>query len=217
MNTTHNAMPTPITDNLTSHAITMSPINLDRIQSWINQARLDPTQPITLKELTRTRAIHGIKDGVKLLARGATSLTSPVHLVVSKASAQAIAAVEALGGSVTTRFYNKTSISRIRQGLTDPMVSLRWDPEAMGNANLGPKIEREDIVKNAAYQYRLPDPTDRKELEYYRDPKHRGYLAHTLKQGELPSLYWKPERLQAWVPGQGEQGKKKVLEENRVW
>jgi large subunit ribosomal protein L15 len=195
----------------------MSPINLDRIQSWIDQSRLDPTQPITLKELTRTRAIHGIKDGVKLLARGATSLTSPVHLVVSKASAQAIAAVEALGGSVTTRFYNKQSISRIRQGLSDPMVSLRWDPEAMGNPNLGPAISREDIVKNGAYQYRLPDPTDRKELEYYRDPKHRGYLAHTLKEGELPSLYWKPERLQKWVPGTGESAKKKDLEANRVW
>lgn len=194
----------------------MSPINLDRIQSWIDQKRLDPTQPITLKELTRTRAIHGIKDGVKLLARGATSLTSPVHLIVSKASAAAISAVEALGGSVTTRFYTKTSIGRIRQGLTDPMVSLRWDPEAMRNANLGPTVPREDIVKNSPFQYRLPDPTDRKELEYYRDPKHRGYLAHTVKEGESPSLYWKPERLQKWVPAQAELGQK-ALEENRVW
>ena len=195
----------------------MSPINLDRIQDWVDQGRLDPSQPITLKELTRTRAIHGIKDGVKLLARGATSLTTPVHLVVSKASQQAIAAVEALGGTVTTRFYTKTSIGRVRQGLTDPMVSLRWDPEAMGNLNLGPTVPREEIVKNNPYQYRLPDPTDRKELEYYRDPKHRGYLAHTLKEGELPSLYWKPERLEKWVPGAGDLGKKKVLEENRVW
>jgi large subunit ribosomal protein L15 len=195
----------------------MSPINLDRIQDWVDQGRLDPSQPITLKELTRTRAIHGIKDGVKLLARGATSLTTPVHLVVSKASQQAIAAVEALGGTVTTRFYTKTSIGRIRQGLTDPMVSLRWDPEAMGNLNLGPTVPRDVIVKNNPYQYRLPDPTDRKELEYYRDPKHRGYLAHTLKEGELPSLYWKPERLEKWVPGAGDLGKKKVLEENRVW
>ena len=195
----------------------MSPINLDRIQDWIDQGRLDPSQPITLKELTRTRAIHGIKDGVKLLARGATSLTTPVHLVVSKASEHAIAAVEALGGTVTTRFYTRTSIGRIRQGLTDPMVSLRWDPEAMGNLNLGPTVPRGEIVKNSQYQYRLPDPTDRKELEYYRDPKHRGYLAHTLKEGELPSLYWKPERLEKWVAGAGDMGKKKVLEENRVW
>lgn len=195
----------------------MSPINLDRIQDWVNQGRLDPSQPITLKELTRTRAIHGIKDGVKLLARGATALTTPVHLVVSKASEQAIAAVEALGGTVTTRFYTKTSIGRIRQDLTDPMVSLRWDPEAMGNPHLGPTVPREDIVKNSAYQYRLPDPTDRKELEYYRDPKHRGYLAHTLKEGELPSLYWKPQYVEKRVRDTEELGKRKAVEENRVW
>lgn len=194
----------------------MSPINLDRIQDWVSQGRLDPTKPITLKELTRTRAIHGIKDGVKLLARGATTLTQPVHLVVSRASEQAIAAVEAVGGTVTTRFYTKTSIGRIRQDLTDPMVSLRWDPEAMRNPHLGSTIPREEIVKNNSYQYRLPDPTDRKELEYYRDPKHRGYLAHTLKEGELPSLYWKPQSLPS-APGAEVLGKKKVLEENRVW
>lgn len=47
----------------------MSPINLDRIQSWIDQGRLDIAKPITLKELHESRCMHGIKDGVKLLAR----------------------------------------------------------------------------------------------------------------------------------------------------
>ena len=39
--------------------------------------------------------------------------------------------------------------------------------------------------------YRLPDPTSRWEIEYYRDPAHRGYLSHMLKPGESPSLYFK--------------------------
>lgn len=47
----------------------MSPINLDRIQSWIDQGRLDVSKPITIKELNESRCLHGIKDGVKLLAR----------------------------------------------------------------------------------------------------------------------------------------------------
>lgn len=48
----------------------MSPINLDRIQSWIDQGRLDPSQPITMKELNRSRCLHGVKrHGVKLLGR----------------------------------------------------------------------------------------------------------------------------------------------------
>jgi hypothetical protein len=48
---------------------TMSPLNLDRLQSWIDQGRIDPTKPITLKELVDSRCLHGIKDGVKILAR----------------------------------------------------------------------------------------------------------------------------------------------------
>ena len=47
----------------------MSPVNLDRIQSWIDQGRLDPNKTITMKELNDSRCLHGVKDGVKLLAR----------------------------------------------------------------------------------------------------------------------------------------------------
>ena len=43
----------------------------------------------------------------------------------------------------------------------------------------------------AKYKYRLPDATSRRDIEYYRDPAHRGYLSHTVKQGESPSLFFK--------------------------
>ena len=43
------------------------------------------------------------------------------------------------------------------------------------------------------YRYRLPDATGRKDIEYYRDPAHRGYLAYTVKEGETPSLFFKPQ------------------------
>lgn len=54
---------------LNRFSVEMSPINLDRIQSWIDQGRLDVSKPITIKELNESRCLHGIKDGVKLLAR----------------------------------------------------------------------------------------------------------------------------------------------------
>ncbi|NJR31303.1 mitochondrial large ribosomal subunit protein uL15m [bacterium] len=60
----------------------MSPVNLDKIQDWINQRRIDPTRPITVKELAATRVVHGVKDGIKLLARGADS----AHLAPSTSS-----------------------------------------------------------------------------------------------------------------------------------
>lgn len=42
-------------------------LNLDRVQEWIEQGRLDPTKPITMKHLLDSRACRGVKDGVKLL------------------------------------------------------------------------------------------------------------------------------------------------------
>ncbi|KIW87848.1 ribosomal protein L15 [Cladophialophora bantiana CBS 173.52] len=172
----------------------MSPINLDKIQSWIDQGRLDPSRPITLKELCSSRVLGRVKDGVKLLGNGASELKTPIHIVVSRASQSAIAAVEALGGTVTTRFYTAQAIRRIKSSQTHPFLSLRWDPVALKNPNLA--VEGSELVENRArgmgFPYRLPDPSSRKELEYYRDAKHRGYLSHLVKGGESASLYFKP-------------------------
>ena len=56
--------------------VEMSPINLDRIQSWIDQGRLDPSKPITMKELAKSRCLHGVKrHGVKLLAKVCPSMS----------------------------------------------------------------------------------------------------------------------------------------------
>ncbi|EHL03681.1 putative 60S ribosomal protein L10, mitochondrial [Glarea lozoyensis 74030] len=97
-------------------SVDMSTVNLNRIQEWINQGRLDPTKPITVKELAESRCLHGVKDGVKVLARGKQDLKTPINLLVSRASAAAIETIEAAGGSVTTRYYTKQSIRRLLKG-----------------------------------------------------------------------------------------------------
>jgi large subunit ribosomal protein L15 len=199
----------------------MVPINLSKIQDWINQSRIDPTKPITVKELTATRAVSSIKDGIKLLAAGADTLTSPINIVVSRASASAIAAVEARGGTVTTRYYTRYAIHRIKQGKTAPYVSLKWDPDALQNPALAPATsigmgsDRTARVKGMGFQYRLPDPTSRRDMEYYRDPAKRGYLAHTIRQGETPSLFYKIPRTAADI--KQTQSKKKDATVNRLW
>ena len=172
----------------------MSSVNLDKIQSWIDQGRLDPSRPITLKELSRSGLLGQIKDGVKLLGNGAVELKTPIHIVVSRASQSAIAAVEALGGSVTTRFYTAQAVRRIKAGDTHPFVSMRWDPLALNNPSLAVEGAEamENRVKAMGFRYRLPDPSSRKDMEYYRDAKHRGYLSHMVKDGEMASLYFKP-------------------------
>lgn len=187
----------------------MSPINLNRIQSWIDQGRLDPSQPITLKELAESRCLHGVKDGVKLLARGKEELKTPINILVSRASAAAIEAVEAAGGQVTTRFYTKPAIKRILRGESESSFL------PLGNAS---SSENESPILSVTrpFMYRLPDPTSRKDIEYYRDPAHRGYLRHLVEEGQGTSLFFK-------TPGTTTTRRRKAKvggatkSENRVW
>ncbi|OJD17299.1 ribosomal protein L15 [Emergomyces pasteurianus Ep9510] len=196
-------------DNMFS--LNLSKVNLDRVQEWIDQGRLDPSRPITVRELTKSRCIHGVKDGVKLLARGGKeALKQPVQIVVSRASATAIEAVEAAGGSITTRYYTRHAIKRILSGKTDPFVSLAW-LNAGENLKIGMGIDK-PRVKGDGFSYRLPDPTNRKDIEYYRDPAHRGYLSYLVEKGETPSLFFS-------APGKAHKKGKEGMpsSDNRLW
>jgi large subunit ribosomal protein L15 len=161
------------------------------LQSWIDNKRLDPTQPITPGELVRSGAVNcKAKDGIKLLGRGGqTVLKTPINIMVSRASTSAIEAVEAAGGKIVTRYYTNAAIKRLAAGESINTGS----PLPFGKEHV------EGVLGEARaageHRYRLPDPTSRADIEYYRDPAHRGYLSHTLQPGESPSLYFK-------VPGE---------------
>ncbi|BCR86301.1 mitochondrial 54S ribosomal protein uL15m [Aspergillus chevalieri] len=200
----------------------LAPANLDRIQEWIDQGRIDPTRPITVRELAQSRCIHQPKEGVKLLGRGGEGiLKQPIHIVVSRASASAIAAVEAAGGSVTTRFYTRSAIVRIMNREMHPFVSMAWttksgseDLHKAEGAEGAEALTESNIMKEMGFQYRLPDPTKRRDIEYYRDPAHRGYLSHLLKPMEGPSLFFRSPVGRKSTAGVK---KEKVLPENRLW
>ncbi|KAL9611950.1 MAG: hypothetical protein Q9167_003437 [Letrouitia subvulpina] len=183
----------------------MVPLNLDKIQSWVDQGRLDPAKPITIKELAASRCASDIKDGIKLLAGGSERVSHPLNIIVSRASAAAIAAVEAAGGSVTTRYYTPFSIRGITKGKIDPIHSLN------SRIDMGGSMEERRVFEN-----RLPDPTSRKEIEYYRDSAKRGYLNYQVGEGQGPSLFFR-------TPSTAKKIKKKVQSsvasgaENRMW
>lgn len=182
----------------------MTPVNIDRIQAWIDQGRIDPSRPITPKELGDSRCVTNVKDGIKLLAKGSEQLRTPLNVVVSRASAAAISAIEAAGGSVTTRYYTPFSLQRVMRGKTDPINSL-WSQGS----------DAESIIKGG-FQQRLPDPTSRKDIEYYRDPAHRGYLSHLVPEGQGPSLFFKAPTT-GKLARRKASGSKFVLGENRIW
>lgn len=206
---------------MSSFTTELSPVNLNKIQYWINAGRLDPSRPITLKQLASSRCIHGVRrDGVKLLARGSDELTTPIHIIVSRASASAIAAVEKVGGTVTTRFYTPFAVKKIRQNLMDPIHSLQSRIALSENSESGAIAAADALAEERKrYKFRLPDPTSRKDLEYYRDEGKRGYLSHLVAEGHGPSLFFR-------TPGTGSrEGRKGVVarekkgagEGNRLW
>ncbi len=74
-------------------------INLGRLQKAIDNKKLNAKDDITEDVLIASGLLRRKKDGVRLLAQG--ELKSKVSIIVTGASAAAIAAVEKAGGSVT--------------------------------------------------------------------------------------------------------------------
>ena len=195
---------TLIQSNYFSFSVDMKPLNLYKVQDWVDQGRLDPSKPITIKELKRSRCVSNVKDGVKLLAKGSEELKAPLNVVISRASAKAIATIEAAGGSVTTRYYTPFAMRKIMQGKMDPINSLQ------SKIKVGQEMPRQSFYN------RLPDPTSRKDLEYYRDPAHRGYLSHLVPEGHGPSLFYKTPRTGKMAVRKASKSRA-VAGDNRIW
>ena len=81
--------------NAKMHAV----VNLGLLQKFIDAGKIDIKKPITETALVESGLVRRVRDGVRVLFKGA--LTSKVTLEVSGASKSAIAAVEAAGGSLT--------------------------------------------------------------------------------------------------------------------
>ena len=73
--------------------------NLDRIQYFIDNGKVDAKQIINIDTLLEAKLIKSERDGLKILGRG--KLTSKVELEVSGASEKAVKLVEKAGGKVT--------------------------------------------------------------------------------------------------------------------
>ncbi|RKP15384.1 ribosomal protein L18e/L15P [Piptocephalis cylindrospora] len=121
-------------------------LNLGRLQRWIDLGRLDPAQPITVQELVSSNCVHGTKEGIRLLAGEAHLLRTPVDIRVAQASSQAIERIEAIGGSIQCVYHNSLGLRAILK----PNKFFRQPKQAL--------------------------PTKRRDIEYYSDSKHRGYL-----------------------------------------
>jgi large subunit ribosomal protein L15 len=76
-------------------------LNLGRVQEAVDSGRLDGKKPITVDALKEAGLIRRAKDGVRLLGNG--EIKVKLAFEITGASASAIKAVEAAGGSVTLK------------------------------------------------------------------------------------------------------------------
>ena len=88
-------------------------LNLGTLQAMIDNGRLDASKTIDAGVLEAAGVITHLRDGVRLLAKGA--LTAKVTIKVAGASAAAKAAVEAAGGSVELPAPKPAPLSRDEQ------------------------------------------------------------------------------------------------------
>jgi large subunit ribosomal protein L15 len=78
-----------------------APLNLLALEKAFESGRLDATQPLDEAKLREAGIVRSAKRfaGVRLLAQG--EITRPITITVSGASAAAVAAVQAAGGTIT--------------------------------------------------------------------------------------------------------------------
>lgn len=126
-------------------------INLQDLQRLVDRKRLDPSKPITMRELYRSRYFGNMKTGVKILAGHPLKFTQTnLHISATSATERAMQRIEELGGSFTAQYYTPLGL----RTLTRPEATLR-------------KYGR--IPLRAA-------PIDRRNIEFYRDASRKGYL-----------------------------------------
>ncbi|KAJ3474243.1 hypothetical protein NLI96_g12570 [Meripilus lineatus] len=140
-----------------ANAKTWAPVNLDRLQYWIDQGRLSssPEKPITARELYLSGCIHDVHNGIKLLGDGAEQLKTPIHITPSRASKTAIRAVEKLGGTVFCKYYNDLALKDCVHGRTDRVqaaptrrTDILWYTEWKNRGYLSPEaLQKMPVVE----------------------------------------------------------------------
>jgi large subunit ribosomal protein L15 len=104
---------TPLTRRLPKHGFRnnehrekINYINIEKLVYLFQKKRIDPSKPITLKEIFYSGGVSKIQDGLKLLARGGDLLSKypPLTIEVSYASKEAIESVKKYGGTVICKY-----------------------------------------------------------------------------------------------------------------
>jgi len=137
------------------------PITLQQIQLLVDTNRMNSKEPIDLSSICNTKLYsfdpHVRHYGFNLTDEGIDNFKAKVNIEVQWTTEAVIAAVEKNGGTIQTAYYDMDSLFAAR------------DPELF-------------FKKGEPIPKRMLPPEDA--IEYYSDPKFRGYLADPDKIAE---------------------------------
>lgn len=130
------------------------PISMDKLQMMIDLNRIDASRPIDLVQICNSGLFDLKPDirqyGFQLKDDGIEKFKAKIHIEVQHASELIISTIERNGGVIRTAYYDMFSLQAMR------------NPEMF-------------FKRGVPIPRRMIPPQDA--IEYYTDPKTRGYLA----------------------------------------
>lgn len=133
------------------HSKTYNELNLERIQSFYEKGLLRSEEILDMRTMKKVGLVTGtVKDGVKILGKGAFNYKVPLKIEASGASQKAIEAIERAGGSFVAKYFNALGLRA--------HLHPEWFLRKRGRVPLQAR------------------PTKRKVIDYYSNPDKRGYL-----------------------------------------
>jgi large subunit ribosomal protein L15 len=134
-------------------ALQLNVLNLNRIIQFVESGRLKlkEREVLDMRLMKKSGLITGtLRDGVKILATGKESLDLPLNIEATRASTEAIRAIEKAGGDFTARYFSK--------------LSLR--------AHLHPEY----FLETRGYIPLAARPVKKRDVDYYCRVDKRGFL-----------------------------------------
>ncbi|XP_008548117.1 39S ribosomal protein L15, mitochondrial [Microplitis demolitor] len=183
------------------------PLSLLQLQMLIDTNRIDPSKPIDLTTLLNT-GVYRIDTrmnhaGVQLTIDGANNFKSKVNIEVQWTTEPVIAAIEKIGGTITTAYYDKVSLDCLRNAkkffkkgspiprrMLPPMDALEYYSSAANRGYLADaeQIAHERLVLSQKYGYTLPKLEDDPESSMLTKRKNPRQIFYGLTPGWIVSL-----------------------------
>lgn len=130
------------------------PITMQELQLMIDTDRLDVSKPIDITQICNTGLFNlqpsSRQYGFQLKDQGIDTFKAKIHIEVQHATELIISTIERLGGVIRTAYYDMNALMAMRNTKTF-------------------------FERGVPIPKRMIPPQDA--IEYYTDPKTRGYLA----------------------------------------